>query len=126
MSDGLPEGLFDEPESESESKPKTRKPKRSRVKAEAKARGGARPGSGRKPTSGVTMKTGIYLRCSGEQKTALHAYIDHLNEERAAAGLPPVDLSTWIRELALKHSGNEDLGMAARARARAEEAASIV
>lgn len=96
------------------------------VSEEVPKRGGRREGAGRKPTAGVAMDTGIYLRCSGEQKEALQGFIDGLNADRAGKGLPEVDLSTWIRELALKHSGNEHLGMAARARAQAEAAASIV
>lgn len=93
---------------------------------ESKQRGGARAGAGRKPTTGVAMDKGIYIRCSDEQKEALQTFIDKMNEERKAKGLPEVDLSTWIRELSLKHSGNEHLGLAARARAQAEAASSIV
>lgn len=93
---------------------------------EPKARGGARAGAGRKPTTGEAMDKGIYIRCSETQKDALQGFIDGVNEERKAKGLPEVDLSTWIRELALKHSGNEHLGLAARARAQAEAASSIV
>lgn len=93
---------------------------------EAPKRGGRREGAGRKPAGGETMDKGIYIRCSDEQKSALQGYIDELNAEREGAGLPKVDLSTWIRELALKHSHNEHLGLAARARAQAEAAATIV
>lgn len=72
------------------------------------------------------MDQGIYLRCSDAQKTALTEYVDELSAARVADGKPKVDLSTWIRELALKHSGNEHLGAAAQARAAAEAAESIV
>lgn len=88
--------------------------------------GGYRPGAGRKPSTGTTMAAGIYLRCSEEQKAALAAYVEQLSADREARGLPKVDLSTWIRELALKHSGNEHLGLAAKARATADAAASIL
>lgn len=91
-----------------------------------KARGGARAGAGRKPTTDTAMDTGIYLRCSDTQKLALQGYIDDLNKKRKAEGKANVDLSTWIRELALKHSGNDHLGLAARARAQAEAASDIV
>lgn len=89
-------------------------------------RGGFREGSGRKPIGGRSMDVGIYLRCSPEQKEALTAYVHGLSEERKSQGLPGVDLSTWIRELALKASGNERLGLAAQQRARAEASATIV
>lgn len=88
--------------------------------------GGVRPGAGRPKKVDGGMKQGIYLRCSAEQKAALVAYVESLSADRVAKGLPKVDLSTWIRELALKHSGNEDLGAAAAARRAAEAAASIV
>jgi uncharacterized protein YkwD len=79
-----------------------------------------------RPTSYLAMRTSIFIRCTEDQKAALKEYIDEINEDRAEKGLPRVDLSTWIRELALKHSGNEDLGMAAAALAAAKAAASIV
>jgi len=72
------------------------------------------------------MKQGIYLRCSEAQKAALVAYVEELSAKRLEDGLPKVDLSTWIRELALKHSGNESLGAHAAALRAAEAAASIV
>ncbi len=75
--------------------------------------GGARPGAGRKPTLGSAMTAGIYLRCSADQKAALLEYVKGIE--------PRVELSTWIRELALKHSGNSDLGMAAAAREKAHD-----
>ncbi len=89
-------------------------------------RGGSRKGAGRKPVGGESMDRGIYIRCSKVQKDAIQFYIDSMNATREVKGLPEVDLSTWIRELALKHSGNEKLGLAARALAQAEAAASIV
>lgn len=88
--------------------------------------GGARPGAGRPKKTEGGMKQGIYLRCSVEQKEVLTAYVAELSANRIAKGLPKVDLSTWIRELALKHSGNEHLGAAAAALKAAEAAASIV
>lgn len=91
------------------------------------ARGGAREGAGRKPFLGSKMKSGVNVRCSEDQKEALESFIVDLNEKRKAKGYPgKVSLSTWLRELALKHSDNENLGAAARARAEAEAAASIV
>ena len=88
--------------------------------------GGYRAGAGRKPTLGKTMDAGIYISCSADQKEALAAHVEALSAKREAAGLPKVDLSTWVRELALKHSGNEHLGLAAQAKARAAAAESLV
>ena len=61
------------------------------------------------------MKAGIYIRCSDDQKNAISEYVDGLNEQRASEGLPRIDVSSWIREIALKYSGNSDLGLAAQA-----------
>lgn len=106
---------------------KTRTKKTPEPETPAKGRnGGHRPGAGRKPTHGTTMRAGLYIRVSEEQKAALTAYVETLSAERQAEGLSAVDLSTWIRELALKHSGNAHLGLAAVARRQAEAAASIV
>lgn len=91
-----------------------------------KSHGGRRDGAGRKPILGTAMSTGIYIRCSPEQKEALSVFVKALSAERVAQGLPNVELSTWLRELGLKFSGNEELGLAAQARKAAEEAASIV
>lgn len=88
--------------------------------------GGRRKGAGRKPTGASAMSAGIYIRCSSEQKEALGAFVKELSEDREAKGLPGVNLSTWLRELALKHSGNEDLMIAAQARRVAEDFDSIV
>lgn len=93
---------------------------------EKKKHGGRRVGAGRKPSGAKAMSAGIYIRCSEEQKAALAAFVDDMNADRAARDLGKVDLSTWIRELALKHSGREDLGLAAQARRKAEAADSIV
>ena len=90
------------------------------------AKGGTRVGAGRKPIGADTMKAGIYVRCSQEQKDAMEAFVAGMSEDRERRGLPRVDISTWLRELGLKHSGNEHLGAAARARAKAEAAESIV
>lgn len=104
---------------------KTRRSKETTPKKKG-THGGARPGAGRPKKVDGGMKHGIYLRCSSEQKAALTAFVKDMSEKRKAEGLPKVELSTWIRELALKHSGNSDLGAAAKARAEAEAAASIV
>lgn len=72
------------------------------------------------------MNTGIYIRCSTEQKEALGAFVRELSKAREAQDLPKVDLSTWLRELGLKHSGNEEFGLAAQARKAAEDLGSIV
>lgn len=90
-----------------------------------KKHGGRRAGAGRKPAGAKAMSAGIYIRCSEEQKSALAGFVEDLNFERVADGLSRVDLSTWIRELALKHAGREDLRLAAQARRKAEAAASI-
>ncbi len=91
-----------------------------------KQHGGRRPGAGRKPAGAKAMSAGIYIRCSEEQKAALAEFVENMNAVRASQDLYKVDLSTWIRELALKHSGREDLGLAAQARRKAAAAASIV
>lgn len=91
-----------------------------------KQHGGVRQGAGRPKKVDGGMKVGIYLRCSRDQKDALVRYVDILSASRIAQGLPKVELSTWIRELALKHSGNEALGAAAAARRAADAASTIV
>jgi hypothetical protein len=75
---------------------------------------------------GQAMTTTIAIRCTKEQREALMEFVDGLSTARIERGLPAVDLSTWIRELALKYSGNDRLGMAAQAEAKARAAASIV
>lgn len=96
-------------------------------KSATKKKGGAREGAGRKPTLGKKMQAGIYVRCSDEQKDALQAHVDKINAARAEEGIASnVAVSEWMRELALKHSGNEHLGAAARAMAASKAAASIV
>lgn len=89
------------------------------------ARGGRREGAGRPPT-GVAMSAGVFIRTSEEQKAALVEFLEALNIRRAKRKLPRVELSTWAREVLLKHSGNERLGAAAKARAEAAAAADIV
>ena len=69
-----------------------------------------------------SKRSGSYVRLSEEQFTALEEYIGELNVKRAAAGLRNMRLSTWLRELGLKHSGNEHLGAAAQALKEAEAA----
>ncbi len=94
--------------------------------AEKKQHGGRRAGAGRKPSGARAMSAGIYIRCSEEQKAALGEFVDNMNRVRAAQDLSKVELSTWIRELALKHAGRDDLGLAAAARRKAAAADSIV
>lgn len=67
---------------------------------------------GRPPYGDKPMKSGIYLRCSDDQKAAITEFVENLNEKRRAEGLPRIDVSSWIRELALKHSGNSHMGLA--------------
>ncbi len=88
-------------------------------------RGGKRAGAGRPPQAS-SLSAGLFIRTSEDQKAALLLFISGFNEKRAAKGLPRVELSTWVRELALKHSGNENLGAAAKAVKDAEAAAGIV
>lgn len=89
--------------------------------------GGKRDGAGRKPIQGnSTMNAGIFVRCHDEQKDAIEGYVEKLSGKREAKGLSKVAVSTWLRELALKESGNEHLGMAAQSRKAAEDADSIV
>ncbi len=83
--------------------------------------GGARAGAGRPKKVAGGMKIGIYIRCSADQKAALVEHVAGLSAERTARGLPKLELSTWMREIALKHSGNEDLGAAAQAARRAAD-----
>jgi hypothetical protein len=83
--------------------------------------------AGRPSAFDEKMDVAICLRCSGEQKDAMEQFVTELNAKRKAQGIPgKIKLATWIRELALKHSGNEELGQAARIREKAIAAASIV
>lgn len=91
-------------------KSRTKKP----AEPEKKANGGRRPGAGRKALGDKPMSAGIYIRCTAEQKEALADFVAELSVARQANGQSKVDLSTWLRELGLKHSGNEDLGLAAK------------
>ena len=93
---------------------------------EKKKHGGRRAGAGRKPAGARAMSAGIYIRCSEEQKGALAAFVEALNTDRIKSNFSKVELSTWIRELALKAAGREDLGLAAAARRKAAAADSIV
>lgn len=70
---------------------------------------------GRPPYGEKPMSSGIYIRCSEEQKEAITQYVENLNNDLQKEGLPRIDVSSWIRELALKHTGNSHLGMAAQA-----------
>jgi len=85
--------------------------------------GGKRQGAG-PPTGtrsgGQPMDTGLFVRCSLEQREAIKAHVEELSTKRQSAGLPKINTTTWLRELALKHAGREDLGMAAQARREAE------
>lgn len=81
--------------------------------------GGARKGAGRPRSTPSVLTQGIYTRCTPEQKAALTAHVSELSEKLGSK----IDLSTWLRELALKHSGNGHLGAAAAAQAAADKAA---
>lgn len=107
-------------------KQRRRKKRSAPTPPEKKQHGGRRAGAGRKPTGARAMSAGIYLRCSDEQKAALAAFVEAMNVDRIKSNLSKVELSTWIRELALKHAGREDLGLAAAARRKAAAADSIV
>lgn len=100
--------------------PKTRRRIVQPGEGQDKVYGGARKGAGRKVVAGVVMETGIYVRCSKEQKELLSKFVEDVSQERQLNGLPAINLSTWMRELALKYSGNEHLSMAAYARRLAE------
>lgn len=78
-------------------------------KAPAKKRSVGRPSLG-----DAARRASIAIRCTVEQREAIQQHVDELSEERAKKGQPPVDLTTWLRELALKHSGNSHLGIAGR------------
>lgn len=79
------------------------KPKREKMTEE-----NTEPKKKGRPT--VNPKTvGIFSRCSDEQKEAMQTYVDGLNPERIKKGLPPLKLSTWVREIALIQSGNKHL-----------------
>ena len=82
--------------------------------------------AGAHPHYGTAMDTALYVRCNHEQKEAIEAFVRELSAKREAQGFSKVNVGTWIRELALKHSGNDHLGLAAQARAKAESASSIV
>ncbi len=88
--------------------------------------GGKRAGAGRKPSMMTSMKKAIAIKVNDEQKDGLESFIAEKNKEREAKGKAKVDLSTWLRELGLKHAGLEHLGAAAQARAKAEDASSIL
>lgn len=98
-------------------KPATKKPSKA-TKKPAKKRG--RPAQGDK-----SKRSGVYVRLEEDQHRALEAYCEDLSEERLAKGLKKMPVSTWLRELALKHSGNEALGAAARLRAEAAAASEL-
>ena len=71
----------------------------------------------------VGMHDQIFFRCTVDQKKALEAYVAMLNKKREKEGQESVGLGTWLRELALKHSGNDHLTVAAQALAAARAAA---
>jgi hypothetical protein len=83
--------------------------------------GGARSGAGRRTLVSGGMSEAIYFRCSLQQKEAIARYVSELSRKRTARGLPAVDISTWLRELALKHSGNSQLSAAAAAKRAAND-----
>lgn len=73
-------------------------------------------GAGR-PIEGKSAKnTGIFVRIEKTQRAAIEKYLVKLNASRVKKGLPKIKLSSWLREVGLKHSGNEELGAAAKAR----------
>jgi len=79
---------------------KTRKKTKKPVKKGSPNRGGRRPGAGRKAYSeGNALKATICIRCTKEQKEALMNFAEELG----------VSGSTWLRDLGLKESNNEDL-----------------
>jgi hypothetical protein len=84
--------------------------KRKRVKnKEIENRGGKRNRAGRPCLGDVLLDTGIYIRCSQAQKNALERYVKNLSEQLIAQKENGISLSTWIRELILTESKNEDL-----------------
>jgi len=48
--------------------------------------------------------TGLYLRVSTADLDTLRAHVNSLNEQARAIGGPPIGLTTWIRDLALRHA----------------------
>ncbi len=79
-----------------------------------KKNGGRRAGAGRKAFGEEPMNAGVYIRMTNEQKTALLMFVKALSSKREENGQSKVTLSTWLRELGLKYSGNEELGVAAK------------
>lgn len=79
-------------------------------------RGGARPGSGRKPIPDSERQHAIkFLRCRAAVSDALDEFLASKNAERAAKGLGPVSFSHWAREVLLHAAGRQDLSEAASA-----------
>lgn len=74
-----------------------------------KKRGGPRPGSGRKPQDGVTKKKSILVRLNESQEAGIRRYVDALNERRIAAGAEALPVATWVRDVILKASENDEL-----------------
>ena len=54
---------------------------------------------------------GITIKLTYEQKQAIKRYIAKLNRDLISQGLPKISETSWLKELALKHSGNSDLGI---------------
>ena len=96
-----------------------RKTKKKTTKKTAK-RGRGRPVIGKEK-----QRTGVLVRMEDEQRDAIEEYLEELNAKREAKGLKPLPISTWMREIALKHSGNSELGAAGKA-ARAAKAGSVL
>lgn len=71
-----------------------------------------------RPESASPLKVMMCTRVSQEQKDAIEKYV-HKKFGK------DMDVGTWLRELALKHSGNEHLGAAARAQAAADAAGKL-
>lgn len=70
-----------------------------------KSPGGSRLNAGRKSYNERPMNAGIYIRCTEEQKEALQIFVKELSEKQGIN----ISVSAWLRELGLKHSGNENL-----------------
>jgi hypothetical protein len=92
---------------------KVRKRKKNKV-VDVEEKKDRKPGSGRRPMLKTKMSAGIYIRCTEEQKVALVEFVRQLSDDRMSKGLSKVEVSTWLRELGLKYSGNEELGIAAQ------------
>lgn len=96
-----------------------------RKKKTTKKKTATKRGRGRPVIGKEKQRTGVLVRMEDEQREAIEEYLEELNEKREGKGLKPLPISTWMREIALKHSGNAELGAAGKA-ARAAKAGSIL